>query len=344
MLHKLRALRSWTLWLRLVLTAASLGVMSALQLPLETEVPGDPFLLFFMVVIGSALAFGEHVGFFAVGLSTLLSPFFFEPVGSFAVVHAFDLIKIELYAVLAGVSVLAVAHLGRAIVAAEAATRSLEQSDNKSTILLQELVHRIANNFAVVASLIQSRATAVSDPEAKRVLNDAIDQVVVMARVHRRLHTGNNVVSLDSERFIVELCADLEASMARGRPVSIECHAVSCDLSVAQSVPMGLIINELVTNALKHAFPGARSGSVVVILERVAHDKLMLTVEDDGVGHRGQSRPDSVGQGLVAVLAQQLGAGVKFNSLGGGSSFCVAFPYADPHSRGSPPISQQAVH
>jgi two-component system, sensor histidine kinase PdtaS len=340
MLHNLRALRSWPLWFRLAVAGATLGVVCAFQLPLETEVPGDPFLLFFIVVIASTLAFGEHLGFFTVGLSTLVSPFFFEPVGSIAVVHAADLIKIELYTVLAGVSVLAVAHLGRAIVAAEAVTRSLEQSDNKRAILLHELVHRIANNFAIVASLIQSRAAAVSDPEAKRVLSDAIDQVVVMARVHRRLHTGNNVVSLDSERFIVELCADLAASVARGRPVSIECHAVSCDLSIAQSVPMGLIINELVTNALKHAFPDARSGSVIVILERLAHDKLVLIVEDDGVGHHGQPRPDNAGQGLVAVLAQQLGGRVEHNSLGGGSSFHVAFPYADPHLVASPLLPQ----
>jgi anti-sigma regulatory factor (Ser/Thr protein kinase) len=166
----------------------------------------------------------------------------------------------------------------------------------------------------------------------------------MMARLHRHLQTGGEGVSLDSERFIFELCEDLKTSMARGRPISIECHAVSCALSIAQSVPMGLIINELVTNALKHAFPGAHSGSVLVLLEKVAHDKLVLTVEDDGVGLRGEAPPYSLGQGLVAVLAQQLGGRVEYNSLGGGSSFCVAFPYANPHSLVPPLHPQQAVH
>ena len=76
MLHTLRALRSWPLRFRLVLTAGTLGVFCALQLPLENEVPGHPFLLFSMVVIGSTLTFGERVGFFAVALSTFLSFFF----------------------------------------------------------------------------------------------------------------------------------------------------------------------------------------------------------------------------------------------------------------------------
>lgn len=343
MLHKLRALRSWPLWLRLVLTGATLGVVCAFQLPLETEVPGDPFLLFFMVVIGSTLAFGEYVGFFAVALSTFLSFFFFEPLGTLAIKHAADLIKIELYAALASGSVLTVAHLGRALAAAHAATQSLEQSDKKSSILLRDLAHRVANNFAVVASLIRMKAGSVSDGEAKSVLNEAVEQVTVMARLHRNLQAAGEGVSLDSERFIFELCEDLKTSMARARPISIESVAVSRQLPVAQALPMGLIVNELITNAIKHAFPAGRSGTVRVSLQDEAQDRLSLTVEDDGVG-LDQAQHNGRGQGLVGALAQQLGGRLECKSTDRGSSYRVAFPFADVRSTVPPLLPQQLIH
>ena len=343
MLHTLRALRSWPFWFRLVLTGATLGVFGALQLPLETEVPGDPFLLFAMVVIGSTLTFGERVGFFAVALSTFLSFFFFEPLGTLAITHAADLIKIELYAVLASACVLAVAQVDRALVGALAATQSLKQSDKTRSILLRELAHRVANNFAVVATLIRTKAASVSDPQAKLVLNEAIEQVTVMARLHRLLHADDEVPTIDSERFIAELCQDLETSMACARPISIQSVAVSRQLPVAQAVPMGLIVNELITNAIKHAFPGGRSGTVCVSLGEEDEHRLRLTIEDDGVGFR-QPKSSGMGQRLVAALAEQLGGRFESKVTAYGCSFSVAFPYADPPPTTRPSLSEQMAH
>src|SRR5215813_6827695 len=109
MLHRLRTLRNVSLPVRLLVTGAAVGVICAFQLPLEPDVPGDPFLLFFMLVIGTVFAFGERIGFVAVGLTTFLAFFFFEPFGTLAISHAGDLIKIELYAVLASISVILLA-------------------------------------------------------------------------------------------------------------------------------------------------------------------------------------------------------------------------------------------
>jgi two-component sensor histidine kinase len=330
MLKILQVARRWPAWLRAGLSTAAIAIALAAQLPIEKEVPGEPFLLFFIVVIASTLAFGERIGILAVVLTTLLSTLFFEPVGSLTLQLATDLIKVELYAIIAGASIVAVSSLGKILIAAETATQELRQTDTKRTILLQELAHRVANNFAVVAALIQTKAAHVSDPKAKSALNEAIDQVAIMARVHKRLQNSDSVVSLDSERFVTELCSDLQISMARGRAISIECHAVSVPLSTSQSVPLGLILNELVTNALKHAFPDGRPGTVQVILTKGSCNTLTLAVEDDGVGQGFDVRPESLGKGLVSALAEQLGGRFVSMSSRAGTSSSVTFPYDDP--------------
>src|SRR5215475_13168182 len=112
-----------------------------------------------------------------------------------------------------------------------------------------------------------------------------------MARLHCHLQVAGGAVSVDSRHFIGDVCHDLQTSMARDRPISIEHIGMSYVLPVAQAIPLGLIINELVTNALKHAFPNNRRGAVRVCLDQPTADKLLLAVEDDGVGMRDVGSP-----------------------------------------------------
>jgi two-component sensor histidine kinase len=324
MLGKLRALRSLPVPIRLLVTGAAAALTCAFQLPLEPDVPGDPFLLFFMVVIGAAFAFGEHIGFVAVGLTTFLAFFFFEPFGTLAIKHAGDLIKIELYAVLTGISVLIVASIGRALVDAKASA----EMDGEGNIFVRELTHRIANNLAVVAALIRRKAGSVTDVQARSVLDEAIEQVTIMARLHRHLQVGGEAVSVDSEHFIGDLCDDLQTSMARDRPISIEHMGMRRALPVAQAVPLGLIVNELVTNALKHAFPGNRRGRVRVRLQQETDNSLLLVVEDDGVGMRPLAPPSGMGRSLLHVLAAQLSGRLECRSDDRGTTFTLLFPTA----------------
>ena len=97
MVRRLAALHAWPFWLRLGASGTALAAAHAFQIPIEREVPGEPFLLFFIIVITSTLAFGEPVGFIMCGASTVLSIYYFEPIGDIALKHASDLIKIELY-------------------------------------------------------------------------------------------------------------------------------------------------------------------------------------------------------------------------------------------------------
>lgn len=324
----LELVRSWPVWIRASASIASALIALAIQLPIENEVPGEPFLLFYIVVIASALAFGGRIGLLSVVLTTLLTPLFFEPLGSIAIHHAIDLVKIELYAVISGVSVIGVSSLRNLLLAAAATKKEFDQKETRRTIQLRELVHRVGNNFAIVSALIQTKAVGVNDPEARCTLDEAADQVAIMARVHRRLQSEQSTATLDSELFVTELCSDLQMSLARGRPITIKCNVESFPLTMSQSIPLGLIVNELATNALKHAFPGGRTGTVRVSLSMASNDHLRLCVEDDGVGRSPGSKQGSVGEHLVDALACQLGGKLVSNASGPGMTSQMIFPYA----------------
>ena len=335
MLRKIGATRRWPLWGRLAITGLALAITCLFQIPLEREVPGEPFLLFFLVVIGATLAFGTRVGFVSVALSTFLSLYFFEPFGSVALRHAASLIKIELYAMLASACVVAFAFLVNLLIAASDEAEVLRRMDEGKSILLRELVHGVANNFATVAALIRMKSGSISDAQAKSVMDEAIEQVMVMGRVHRRLRAGDRDVSLDSEVFINELCEDLKA-MLRGRPLWIECNADSSSLAMDQAVS-GLIVNELVTNAIKHAFPDDRTGRIRIGFEAL-EDQWRLSVEDDGNGFGRRTHGNAgsgQGQDLVRGFSRQLGGELQFATTESGTAFRLSIPLASMHPQSS---------
>jgi two-component sensor histidine kinase len=341
----LRTTQAWPLPIRLTTTGVALATTFLFQLPLEREVPGDPFVLFLLVVIASTLAFGARVGFVSVGLSTLLSIMFFEPFGTLTLRHAADVIKIEVYAILAACSVIAFARLGDALNSAAHQAEELKQLEERKSILFQELAHGVANNFATVAAFISMKSSSITDSAAKSILEEAIEQVRVMGSVHRRLRGGDRTVTLDSRDYLEELCDELQASLACGRPISIQCKADSLPLCSDQAVPLGLIVNELVTNAIKHAFPQGRQGCIRVGLI-ARENQMLLSVEDDGTGFGGgMRRAAGMGQDLIRGLVRQLEGRLEVKTTKTGTSFRVSIPSATPASSTQAlPSSRALIH
>jgi two-component sensor histidine kinase len=313
--------------LRLATAAAAVTVTCLFQLPIERELPGEPFLLFLLVVIASTFAFGVSAGFVSVGLSTVLSALFFEPVGSFSVQHATNLIKIELYALLAGCCVIAFACLRNMLSAASQRADDLKRLNERKSVLLRELAHGVANNFANIAAFISVRSTTIRDAQSRAILDEAIEQIRIIGQVHARLRAGDRGMSLGSRDFLENLCEELKASLARDRLVSIECEADDLPLSKDQAVSLGLVVNELVTNAIKHAFPGGRRGCIRVDFEVFEERQLQLCVQDDGIGFADRAqRHGRLGQKLVHALSRELGGDLEIKSSATGSSFRLRIP------------------
>src|SRR5262249_2387040 len=157
------------------------------------------------------------------------------------------------------------------------------------------------------------------------------EQIRIMGQVHSRLRASDRDVSLGSRDFLENLCDEIKASLARGRQISFECAVDDLQLSTHQAVLVGLIVNELVISAIKHAFPDGRNGCIRVDFEALENNQLQLRVEDDGVGfvHRPH-RNGGLGQELVMGLAQELGGNLEVKSSEKGSAFLLRMPYVNP--------------
>ena len=193
--------------------------------------------------------------------------------------------------------------------------------------LLKEVYHRVKNNLATVASLLSLEAGAIRDERAVRAFEDCQSRIHSMALVHEALYGSGDLERLDFGPYLAKI-AELLVDAAGAAPrVRLELEAGSLPLESAIAMPLGLIANELLTNALKYAFPAGRSGRIALSLAR-RPEGAVLAVADDGVGLPEGLDPaaaPSLGLQLVRVLAAQIGARVEFGA-GPGFSCKVVIP------------------
>lgn len=190
-------------------------------------------------------------------------------------------------------------------------------------LLLEDINHRIKNHLQSLTAQMFRSKQAIGDERARNVLDTAIGHLHVLARVYDRLQLTSHATAVNAREFIGDLCADLNATVADPKAIVLRTHIEPVMLNSGRAVLVGLVINELVTNAFKHAFPGDREGEIVVALRR-ADDKLSLYVRDDGVGmeasdHRGRGRR------LVRSFANELGGSVEWHH-NGGTRVTLTFP------------------
>lgn len=193
--------------------------------------------------------------------------------------------------------------------------RSLAEKE----VLLREIHHRVKNNLQVVSSLLSLCASACKDPVSGQLLQDSRDRVNAMALIHERLFQDDDLSAIDFARYIDSLAQALLHSYGGDRKgVRIQTN-IAVSPAADQAVPCALIINELLSNALKHAYPDERSGLIRVDMHRDG-DWCSLRVSDDGVGvleDRAGANPETLGWKLVGALASQLGARLDRHSQGG---------------------------
>jgi two-component sensor histidine kinase/CheY-like chemotaxis protein len=221
----------------------------------------------------------------------------------------------------------------------------LAQSLAEKEILLKEVHHRVKNNLQVIASLLRMQAGIAQDSGLAASLRDSLHRVESIALIHEQLYDSQDLREVDIGRNADMLLANLfhsygvDPGRITGRVTIESVEGRPLILGVDQAIPVGLILNELISNALKHAFPEGRAGAIVVE-GRLRRGEVHLAVRDNGAGAPADfqiSRTEgSLGLRIVGILARQLKGSVHFERSGLGSVFRICFPerYAEKKADG----------
>ncbi len=210
------------------------------------------------------------------------------------------------------------------------AEERIHASLQEKEVLLQEIHHRVKNNLQVISSLLDMQSGSLGDPAAVQALQDSRNRVRAMAFVHERLYQSEDLASVNAEDYVQSIARYLfgaHAKKAAGITLNVQVDDVDLDLDTA--IPCGLLINELVSNALKYAFPaeGEREGEIRVGLCALGDGRLALSVSDNGTGLPPDAELqniESLGLRLVDMLTQQLRGTIELDRSAG-TAFRITF-------------------
>jgi two-component sensor histidine kinase len=196
---------------------------------------------------------------------------------------------------------------------------------------LREAYHRIKNNFQTIASLLALQADTLEDPRALAALEDCQQRIQSMALVHQSLYESRDLDRINCATYLHDLATELcHAHAAEARRVTLTITADDVWVRAETAIASGLILSELLANALKHAFPTGHPGAIDVMLRTDRSGTCVLYVRDDGVGFPADldfRRADSLGLQLVCVLVEQLGGTLEM-TRGQGTHWRLTFPVA----------------
>lgn len=207
-------------------------------------------------------------------------------------------------------------------------TQRLQESLREKDVLLVEIHHRVKNNLQIISSMLKLQGRRIQNDEARSVLDRCCDRVRSMALIHDKLYHSKNVSAIDFGEFLPELANDLLHShgIHPGR-ISLKLECKRALLTLESAVPCGLIVNELISNAFKHAFPQDRKGEILLKFEEIAGNRLQLIVADNGVGASEQqvyAPGGKLGLELVRSFVRQL-SGELEEDYSSGARFSVTF-------------------
>jgi PAS domain S-box-containing protein len=186
----------------------------------------------------------------------------------------------------------------------------LRSSLKEKEVLLREIHHRVKNNLQVITSLLSLQAEYLTDEVMTRIMRESQHRVRSMALVHEKIYQSHNLAEVDFGDYTRELVSQLFRSYgAKQDSIRMNLRADSVSLGVDRAIPCGIILNELVTNSLKYAFPGGRTGNIDIELKSIAAGLIRLIVRDDGVGFPkdfDMQKSNSLGLTLVHMLVDQV--------------------------------------
>ena len=204
----------------------------------------------------------------------------------------------------------------------------LSAARDKAEVLLSEVNHRVANSLAIVSSFIRLQKNAVGDQAAKDALEETQVRINAVALAHKRLYSSGNVTEVDLAEYLESLLSQLETSLvSASQRVHISRRLEPIKLATDDSINLGVVAAEWITNAYKYAYPSGE-GEVRVSLQRLPDQKAELIIEDDGVGRAdgAPARGTGLGTRIVKAMATNLKAQIDYLQTHPGTMARIIFP------------------
>jgi len=209
----------------------------------------------------------------------------------------------------------------RDITEQKAAEDKMRQSLKEREVMLREIHHRVKNNIQIIASLLRLQSRRLDDEKARAALADSQNRIRSMALIHEKLYQTGDFAQIDMGDYFDGMASHLQTVFRdQADRLRLRVEADQIKLDINRAIPVGLIVNELITNAMKHAFPDGRAGEILIRLLRSGEDHFELTVKDDGIGLPESVRRDggnTFGLEIVRELAHQIDGSQEIRNDGG---------------------------
>ncbi len=305
-------------WLVFGATTALMGVALLLRFLLLPWVPtGMPFVVFYPVIVGTAVLFGIWAGAFAGTVGILLAWYFFLPGVGFALGVGVPF-ALSLYAAVIASSLALIRFLQLALKRANCAREESRKLAESRETLFRELQHRVGNNLQVVSALLSLQKRKLTDPAAITALEEAADRVQLIGQIQRQLYDpdGQQQAMADLLSLVVEDCLQSFARDDVDLLIQVE---TGLRMGPDQAIPVSLIVYEAVANALEHGFPDR--GGLVQVDASITGEWVKVCVTDDGAGLPPgfvMSESSNMGLKLSSALASQCGGTFTLGTADGG--------------------------
>lgn len=204
----------------------------------------------------------------------------------------------------------------------------LIKSLEEKKVLLSEIHHRVKNNMAIVSGLLQLQALNEDHELLTDKLNDSVSRIQAMASIHELLYQSDNFSELEFGQIIGKIVENTKETFSDNKEITVECDSESMNLNINQAIPGAIIINEVLTNSLKHAFKDRKQGKIQIKLSILGDNTIDLEICDDGIGlpsNFDEIRKNSLGMSIINQLVNQLSAEHKFESSKDGTCFTLRF-------------------
>jgi two-component sensor histidine kinase len=209
------------------------------------------------------------------------------------------------------------------------AEEQIRQSLIEKEILLKEIHHRVKNNLQIIKSLLSLQLKFVKDKTAANFISESMNRITSISIIHELFYKYKDITKIEFNNYICKIVSHLfNVYGVDSSKISAEYNLTGISLGIDTAIPCGLIINELLTNCLKYAFPDVRKGKILIEMKKNENDTISLILKDDGIGmpdNFDMANPPSMGMQLVLTLVKQMDGNIELER-NKGTKFVINFP------------------